>query len=121
MAASPPVNPAVARTALVAASTSAMVPDGVPAPGAATATPAWSVSPSSDNAVVVCAFSTVWVRGEEMAAAELPSPDHAAVIEYVPVDRLDTDKVATPPAACTEPIATPESENSTVPPGAASC
>jgi hypothetical protein len=101
------------------------VPVGVPAPGATAVTAAVKVtnSPSTDGliseatVVVVLAWFTVWVRGEEVLVVKLVSPRYTAVMVWPVTEREEMAKVAVPALRVPEPIGVPPSRNSTEPVG----
>ena len=66
--------------------------------------------------VVVLALFTVCESTEEVLPLWLPSPLYCAVMEWVPMTRLETEKAATPLAlSVDEPSAEPPSMKVTVP------
>jgi hypothetical protein len=84
---------------------------GVPAPGGIALTEAVRTVPEEFRSVAVCALATVKMSGEDPAALEPESPDHAAVMVWAPAESVEMVSAASPDVMVAEPTAVPPSEN----------
>src|SRR3989442_83449 len=102
-----PPAPTLLLPRTVAPSLKLTVPLGAPAAGAVTLSVAVSVTlcPNTEGlaallkAAEVAPLLTVWVRADDVLVLKLPSPLYCAEIACSPTLRLETLRLAVPPAA----------------------
>jgi hypothetical protein len=112
----PPVRLAVASTACVTVSTNCTLPVGVPSPGGSAVTTAVHSELKLIRKTLLAARVTVRVTAADVAAGQLESPAHEAVMECAPTANVTT-RYAELNARFAEPMFVEPSKKFTAPVG----